>query len=48
MPRVEPDFHDGLGCALNDEFAKTVGLGIDLVGPPLYDMIWFEGGGEPF
>lgn len=34
MPRVEPDFHDGLGCALKDEFAKACDLCVDLVGPP--------------
>ena len=41
MTCVEPDFHNGLGGALNDEFAKTVRLRIDLIGPAFYDIIWF-------
>ena len=31
MSGVEPDFHDGLWCALNDEFAKACDLGVELV-----------------
>jgi hypothetical protein len=40
MPSIEPDFHNGFGRTFLDEFAKTFGLGANLIGTALYNMIF--------